>query len=169
LARQVATRRGSALGRAPDQMQSSKQGTGTQRRLEPRMRLRLRIRLRKTRSPGLAANLHWPLGPAPAPVRGPPGERGVRGPDFFLRKPLDTYLRALKPGCGPPGPIGNTPASNKGRTGALCSKSSGWGAAAAGAGAAGIWVWDATLFTTALDRHGGVRCAVVCCAAASLI
>jgi hypothetical protein len=35
---------------------------------------------------------------------GPPGGRGVRGPDLFLRKPLDTYLRVLKPDCGPPGP-----------------------------------------------------------------
>jgi hypothetical protein len=40
---------------------------------------------------------------------GPPGGRGVRGPDFFWRKSLDTYLRALKPDCGGPqaGPIGN--------------------------------------------------------------
>jgi hypothetical protein len=35
------------------------------------------------------------------------GGRGVRGPDFFLRKSLDTYLRVLKPDCKPPGPIGN--------------------------------------------------------------
>jgi hypothetical protein len=39
---------------------------------------------------------------------GPPGGRGrVRGPDLFLRKSLRTYLRVLKPGCRPPGPIGN--------------------------------------------------------------
>jgi hypothetical protein len=38
---------------------------------------------------------------------GPPGERGVRGPDLFLRKSLRTYLRILKPDCRPPGPIGN--------------------------------------------------------------
>jgi hypothetical protein len=41
---------------------------------------------------------------------GPPGGRG--GPVFFLRKPLDThytYLRALKPDCGPLGPpVGST-------------------------------------------------------------
>ena len=37
---------------------------------------------------------------------GPPGGRGVRGPDFFLRKSLRTYLRVLKPDCRPPGPIG---------------------------------------------------------------
>ena len=37
---------------------------------------------------------------------GPPGGRGVRGPDFFLRKSLRTYLRILKPDCRPPGPIG---------------------------------------------------------------
>jgi hypothetical protein len=35
------------------------------------------------------------------------GGRGVRGPDFFWRKSLDTYLEVLKPDCGPPGPIGN--------------------------------------------------------------
>jgi hypothetical protein len=40
---------------------------------------------------------------------GPGGHRGggERGPDFFLRKSLRTYLRALKPDCRPPGPIGN--------------------------------------------------------------
>ena len=38
---------------------------------------------------------------------GPPGGRGVRGPDFFLRKSLRTYLRILKPDCRPPGSIGN--------------------------------------------------------------
>jgi hypothetical protein len=38
---------------------------------------------------------------------GPPGGRGVRGPDFLLRKSLRTYLRVLKPDCRPPGPIGN--------------------------------------------------------------
>ena len=38
---------------------------------------------------------------------GAPGGRGVRGPDFFLRKSLRTYLRVLKPDCRPPGPIGN--------------------------------------------------------------
>jgi hypothetical protein len=37
---------------------------------------------------------------------GPPGGRGVRGPVFFWRKSLRTYLRALKPDCRPPGPIG---------------------------------------------------------------
>jgi hypothetical protein len=37
---------------------------------------------------------------------GPPGGRGVRGPDFFWRKSLRTYLRVLKPDCRPPGPIG---------------------------------------------------------------
>jgi hypothetical protein len=37
------------------------------------------------------------------------GGRGVRGPDLFLRKPLDTYLGVLKPGCGSPGPIGKAP------------------------------------------------------------
>jgi hypothetical protein len=31
---------------------------------------------------------------------------------LFLRKPLDTYLRALKPACGHPGPIGNIPATS---------------------------------------------------------
>jgi hypothetical protein len=39
---------------------------------------------------------------------GPPGGRGVRGPDFFLRKSLRTYLRVLNPDCRPPGPIGTT-------------------------------------------------------------
>jgi hypothetical protein len=40
---------------------------------------------------------------------GPPGGRGVRGPGFFLRKPIDTYtcLRALKPACGPWAPRAN--------------------------------------------------------------
>jgi hypothetical protein len=42
---------------------------------------------------------------------GPPGGRGVRGPDFVLRKSLDTYLRVLKPACGPPGPLGYPPAA----------------------------------------------------------
>jgi hypothetical protein len=39
---------------------------------------------------------------------GAPGGRGVRGPDFFWRKSLRTYLRVLKlkPDCRPPGPIG---------------------------------------------------------------
>jgi hypothetical protein len=45
---------------------------------------------------------------------GPPGGRGVRGPDFFSRKSLRTYLRLLKPGSGPPGPIGNILASAAG-------------------------------------------------------
>jgi hypothetical protein len=31
---------------------------------------------------------------------GPPGRRGVRGSDFFVRKSLDTYLGILKPACG---------------------------------------------------------------------
>jgi hypothetical protein len=39
-------------------------------------------------------------------TRGAPGGRGVRGPGFFLRKSLRTYLRVLKPDCRPPGPIG---------------------------------------------------------------
>jgi hypothetical protein len=43
-----------------------------------------------------------------ATLRNPgPRGRGVRGPDCFWRKSLDTYLRVLKPDCGPPGPIGN--------------------------------------------------------------
>jgi hypothetical protein len=44
---------------------------------------------------------------------GPPGGRGVRGPDFFLRKSLRTYLRILKPDCRPPGPIGTILASGE--------------------------------------------------------
>jgi hypothetical protein len=44
--------------------------------------------------------------------RGPPGGRGVRGPDFVLRKPLDTYLGALKPACGR-GHLGPGPAARQ--------------------------------------------------------
>jgi hypothetical protein len=43
---------------------------------------------------------------------GPPGGRRVRGSYFFLRNPLNTYLRALKPVCRPPGPIGTILATN---------------------------------------------------------
>jgi hypothetical protein len=38
---------------------------------------------------------------------GAPGGGGESTDPIFLRKPLDTYLRALKPACGPPGPIDN--------------------------------------------------------------
>jgi hypothetical protein len=64
LARQAATRRGSALSPRPDQMRSSK---GRERKgirakdARARMRLRMRIRLRGVRSPGHAANRHCPL------------------------------------------------------------------------------------------------------------
>jgi hypothetical protein len=38
---------------------------------------------------------------------GAPGGAGSPRTRFFLRKSLGTYLRVLKPDCGPPGPIGN--------------------------------------------------------------
>jgi hypothetical protein len=46
---------------------------------------------------------------------GAPGGRGVRGPDFFLRKSLRTYLGVgvVKPDCRPPGPIGNVLATQR--------------------------------------------------------
>jgi hypothetical protein len=37
----------------------------------------------------------------------PRGEAGSPRARFVLRKSLDTYLRVLKPACGPPGPVGN--------------------------------------------------------------
>jgi hypothetical protein len=68
----------------------------------------------------------WPIARARQPFRathyalrnpGPGGHRGggkSADPVFFLRKPIGTYLGALKPACGhppSPGPISNTLAS----------------------------------------------------------
>jgi hypothetical protein len=47
---------------------------------------------------------------------GPPGGAGSPRTRFFLRKSLDTYLRVLKPDCGPPGPIGNILATTGGHS-----------------------------------------------------
>jgi hypothetical protein len=62
LARQVATRRGSALSPKPDQVLQRAARDWNAKCLEPRMRLRMRIRLRRIRIPGHAANRHCPLG-----------------------------------------------------------------------------------------------------------
>jgi hypothetical protein len=64
---------------------------------------------------------------------GPPATGGAGGggsesadPIFFLRKSLRTYLRALKPDCRPPGPIGTILATHSRQQGSAERRGRGW-------------------------------------------